>query len=479
MSRRKAISVLFFVLVVAGLSSCRVARKPTYSIRVDFPSAPGLFVGNAVDLLGVPIGSVARVSVSKSGVVSELDIDKNIVLPREVKASLVSPQLLGEPSIELFPGYTGGARMTPGGVVPETRTSVPVSTNELLKALSSYLTGINPKNIGDLVNNLSQDLSGQSQQLNSLIHNAAGTIQVLANKGDSLGQLVTSLSKLSEVLRSHDTQTAQLITDYNSVSNVIAQSQLQLGQAVSALDYMSKQLAGILNPNLYPLQGDINTLTTAGRTLYRNLSSIDQTLSSTVALFQGAGSAYDPKHQWLSVDLTLSPSTTSAVIGAMVRDQLAGICRRILANHSNGLSASDITTLKACGNPASGFFNSIVDTIPTALSALPGGGSANLSSSANADQVLQSAFSNGLSQIPGITQSQAQSITSPNLLSSAGGGTSSDKGSGATPDTSLDPSINLGPLPKLLGPSNSGGGPSLGSLLAPIGMFIHVLGGMF
>ena len=44
-------------------------------------------------------------------------------------------------------------------------------------------------------------------------------------------------------------------------------------------------------------------MTTVGRTLDRNLSSVDEILQNGNNLFQGAERAYDPNYNWLDLNL--------------------------------------------------------------------------------------------------------------------------------------------------------------------------------
>ena len=106
-----------FGLVVAVsatvLASCGTGPGP-YTVSAVFPSAEGLFAGNAVEILGVRAGTVTQVTPSLGDVVVTMSLDGDQPLPAGVHAALTTPQLLGEPSIEFSPGYTRGPRLAPG-----------------------------------------------------------------------------------------------------------------------------------------------------------------------------------------------------------------------------------------------------------------------------------------------------------------------------------------------------------------------------
>ena len=379
------------VVVAAVVVGIEVTRgRPTYPINVVYSNAPGLFTGAAVDVLGVKVGTVTNVKNVGDKVDVTLAVNQGTRIPSSAFASLVASQLLGSPDVDLNPGYTGGPTLSPGATIPEDHTAVPVSTDELLKELQHTLNAINPNAVGNLVTNLATDLDGQGANLNKLIASAAGTVQLLANKGDDLGKLNGTLAQLTGTLDTDTNQIEQLVEQYDTVSTTVAQHSGQLNDAITQLAGASSGLVSLLTPNLQPLEADVGTVTTVGRTLDRNLASVDEILQNGNNLFQGAQRAYDPNYNWLDLNLAASPGVSGAYIAGLLRDRLAGICRRIVANHASGLSASVLATLNQCGNPSSGFFDPLLNDIPTILNTLSGS-----SSSATAQSLLQQ----GLTQI--------------------------------------------------------------------------------
>jgi phospholipid/cholesterol/gamma-HCH transport system substrate-binding protein len=371
---RHSRSVLAGVLVIAaiavGLDVTRGASS--YRINAVYSSAPGLFPGAAVDVLGVPVGTVTSVTNVADKVEVGMELHSGARIPTAADASLVAPELLGQPDVDLNPGYTGGAYLRPGATIAESHTSVPVSTDQLLKQLQRTLKELNPDAVGNLVTNLSQDLDGQGAGLNQLIKSAAGTLQLLADKGSDLGQLNGTLAQLTGTLDSDTSQIEQLVREYDTVSSVVAQHSGQLNSALTQLSGATTSLVTLLTPNLQPLEADVGTVTTVGRTLDRNVGNVDEILQQANNLFQGAQRVFDPTYNWLDLNLALPPGVTGDYVVGLIRDRLAGVCRRITANHSAGLSAASLASLASCGNPDSSFFDPLINDIPGVLGTLSG-----------------------------------------------------------------------------------------------------------
>jgi phospholipid/cholesterol/gamma-HCH transport system substrate-binding protein len=425
-SKWVAVSIAMVVVVAGVVVGVTVTRaSATYPINAVYASAPGLFPGAAVDVLGVPVGTVTSVKNVDNEVDVVMQVQEGTKIPSDAEASLVAPEVLGQPDVDLNPGFTGGPHLASGATIPESRTTVPVSTDQLLKQLQRTLNALNPHAVGDLITNLAQDLDGQGAGLNQLIGSAAGTIQLLANKGDDLGQLDGTLAQLTGTLDSDSSQIVQLVKEYDTVSTVIAQHSGQLNDAITQLSGATTSLVTLLTPNLQPLEADVGTVTTVGRTLDRNISNVDEILAQANNLFQGAQRVFDPTYNWLDLNVALPVGVSGDYIAGLIRDRLAGVCRRLAANHSTGLSATVLASLTSCGDPNSDFFDPLINEIPTILSALSTGAGPT---------TVTGLLQQGLNQIGSIGSS-----TTPAPSASAGAATGGTSGSSGGTTTTVPP----------------------------------------
>ncbi len=288
-------------LAASACSGLTGGSSSTYSLQADFSRGDNLFAPTPVKELGVPIGTVTSVANQGDHVVAKMSIDQKYPLPADVRADLTQDTLLSQGFVQMSPGYTGGPQLPSGSLIPVARTSVPATTDELLASLNKFLGSINPPTAAGAVNSLATVLQGNGAQLNSLIHNASGTIGLLAQKGNELGQLLGAVGQLTGTLDKQNGLIGQFINNYNTVSGVLADNRNQLAGAINHLNDATVQATGLLQPNLGPLQQDVGNLTSLSRGLDRNLNSLDQSLYSIPHLFGEQG--YDPAHNWEPINL--------------------------------------------------------------------------------------------------------------------------------------------------------------------------------
>lgn len=404
MSRRLAVAVLLTLaaVVAAGCSVPGVGGPRSYSIRVEFPTALGLYPGSFVRQLGIDVGSVSNVVNRGDHVVATLKIKHGDKLAPNADAVLVANSVLGERFVQFVPAYTGGPSMPAGTVLPLSRVTVPVETDTVLRSLNTVLRGINPVDVKQFTASLAQVLRGNGEKLNDLIANAAGTVTLLAQKSQDLGQLTTTLAQLSTQLDTRDQALASLIRDYDLLSQTLAADRSQVDGVITQLTDLTTQATGLLAPNLRPIKADVADLTAVGQTLDRNIKAVDIGLHYAPLLFAAAARSYDPQHNWLPLNSQAPPGETTAILTGNVRDALASVCRRLAAKNP-----ALAPVLAQCGNPSSGFFDPILGLVPSVINQLPGG-SANRPAAPPSSAT--DALAQGLAAIPGLTPAQRQQL---------------------------------------------------------------------
>lgn len=94
-------------------------------ISADFENVAGLYAGNEVAVLGVPVGRVETVTPRGSYVEVTMALDRDVEVPADAMAALISPQLITNRHVELAPAYRGdGPTLTDGAHIQIGRAHV-------------------------------------------------------------------------------------------------------------------------------------------------------------------------------------------------------------------------------------------------------------------------------------------------------------------------------------------------------------------
>ncbi|BCL60408.1 outer membrane lipid asymmetry maintenance protein MlaD [Desulfomarina profundi] len=100
----------------------------TYTIKAEFDNVAGVKKGASVQVAGVPVGSVADISLGEDDVaVLTLQLDNDLQVPTDSMASVKSQGIIGDKYIQLSLG--GEEEMfKPGDVLRETESSLDIES---------------------------------------------------------------------------------------------------------------------------------------------------------------------------------------------------------------------------------------------------------------------------------------------------------------------------------------------------------------
>jgi phospholipid/cholesterol/gamma-HCH transport system substrate-binding protein len=143
--RRGALETAVGLFVVVGVAclawlSVRLGRVGPvgghgYEVRAEFGSAGGLRAGATVEIAGVPVGRVARLSLEHFRAVVTLRVDPQVELPDDSIVSIRTKGLVGDKFVSISPGASTKT-VGSGGRLRDTEDSV-----DFEQLISQYIHG--------------------------------------------------------------------------------------------------------------------------------------------------------------------------------------------------------------------------------------------------------------------------------------------------------------------------------------------------
>ena len=251
-------------LVAAGAIAIPRMAHRQITVTAHFEDAVGLYVGNGVSVLGMPVGKVTSVVAKDSYVEVKLAIDDGVDIPADVQAVTVSNSILTDRVVELTPPYHGGAKLKNGDVLGLGRTRTPVEFDRTLammdklgKALHGDPNGHGP--LGDLVNLGAQITSANGPGIKATLDKLSQALRVGTDNGarskKNIQAIITSVAELTQAAADNDAAIRQFGSNLRQLSDILADEDLGSGSTGAKLNQILAEAARLLERNREGLKG--------------------------------------------------------------------------------------------------------------------------------------------------------------------------------------------------------------------------------
>ena len=285
------------VIVVRTISTLRRTHIVAY-----FANSNGIYPGDDVMVLGVPVGRVDTIEPQPGRSKISFWFDNSVKVPADVKAVILSPQLITSRAIELTPVYTSGARLQAGAVIPQDRTAVPVEWDDLRAQLEKLTQTLQPTQpggvspLGAFINTTADNLRGQGAHIRDAIIQLSQAISALGDHSTDIFSTVKNLSALVSALQSSSDVMGQLNVNLASVSALLSNQGNELGNAIADVDSVTSAVTDFAADNREALGITADKLSSVSQTVVNNLDQIKQALHVAPNAFQNYINIYEPAH---------------------------------------------------------------------------------------------------------------------------------------------------------------------------------------
>jgi phospholipid/cholesterol/gamma-HCH transport system substrate-binding protein len=310
-----------------------------------FANSTGVFVGDEVRILGVPVGKIDRIEPQGTRVKITFWYDATYRVPADAKAAILSPALVPARAIQLTPAYTGGPAMAEGAVIPQERTAVPVEWDDFRKQLEKLTATMEPtqpggvSTLGSFINTAADNLRGQGANIRQTIVELSQAISALGDHSDDIFSMVKNLSILVSALQNSTGVIRQLNQNLAAATGLLSNDPDEVGNAVRDINAVVGDVQSFVAANRETLGTASDKVASISTALVQSLDDLKQTLHITPNAIQNFVNIYHPAQGSLSGAAVLntfaSPITfLCGAIQAASRlnaEQSAKLCAQYLA----------------------------------------------------------------------------------------------------------------------------------------------------
>lgn len=282
---RVALATVLPVLLVASVLTLTTSSVSSRIHIVGyFANSNGIFAGDEVRILGVPVGKIDKIEPEPQRVKISFWYDEKYQVPADAKAVVISPSLVSVRAIQLTPAYTGGPEMRDKAVIDEARTAVPVDFDDFkvqLQRLTETLQPTQPggvSTLGALVNTAADNLRGQGANVRETIIKLSQAFSALGDHSNDLFTTVKNLSILVDALQSSQDLLRNLNQNLAAVTGLLSNDPNELGGAIADIDAVVGDVKSFVADNRESLGTTSDKLASVSTALNESLDDIKQVI---------------------------------------------------------------------------------------------------------------------------------------------------------------------------------------------------------
>ena len=296
--RYGAVAVLLAALI--GGAYLIWPGRSGYELTANFRSAVGLYPGDDVRIVGVPVGSIESIEPQNDAVKIRMKINDGIKIPANATAIIMAPNLVSARFIQLTPPYKGGAVMASGATVADVdRNMMPVEWDEVKDQLTQLSKTLGPQGgtpgpLSAFITQAATTFDGNGDSFRQALTELSQTAGRLGDSRTDLFGTVKNLQILVNALSNSTEQIVQFSGHLASVSQVLADSSTNLDYTLGTLNQALSDIRGFLHDNNDALIGSVNRLADFTKVLSDQHDDIEQLLHVTPNGLANFYNIYDP-----------------------------------------------------------------------------------------------------------------------------------------------------------------------------------------
>lgn len=289
------------IVAVGGLAASQtVLAEEGTEISALFPATVGLYPGNDVQVLGVPVGQVTEVEPEGAEVRVVMQLDPGQKVDPDTAAVIVAPTVVSDRFVQLTEPWTGGPSIEDGTEIGSDRTAVPVEIDDLYRSMVDVSEKLGPRGanrngaLSKLLEVAADNLKGQGAGLNQMLREFGKASATLSGIDDDFFATLANLEEFNAMLKENDTDVAAMNKRFATVTEYLAADREDLAEAAANLADAFVVLDDFIAENRDHLRTSVKKLNGPTKVLTRQRKSLEESVRLIPLLLQNFVNAYDP-----------------------------------------------------------------------------------------------------------------------------------------------------------------------------------------
>src|ERR1700744_802236 len=296
---RLALAVLLAVFLAVGAYVAWPGRGGNKIVGY-FTSAAGLYPGDQIRIVGVPVVTIESIEPRAEDVKNTMSVGRGVKVPVDARAIIMSPNLVAARFIQLAPAYTSGPALPDGATIALAHTAVPVEWDEVKQSLTDLAKQLSPAAgqlqgpLGKAINQAADTFNGTGDSFRNSLRELSRAAGRLGDSRTDIFGTVKNLQVLVDALSASNEQIVAFAGHVASVSQVLAKSSTHLDNTLGTLNQALIDVKGFLQENNSTLIGTVDKLTDLTQVLSDQSEDIEQVLHVAGPGIANFYNIYDP-----------------------------------------------------------------------------------------------------------------------------------------------------------------------------------------
>jgi phospholipid/cholesterol/gamma-HCH transport system substrate-binding protein len=344
----RILGIVAAVAVLVALVLLVIPSGGTKHVVAEFPRTVSLYQGSEVKILGVAVGKVDSVTPAGTKVLVKISYDSKYKVPKDAKAALISPSIVGDRFIQLTPAYKGGAVMADNTHLGLDRTATPLELDQIYSGINDLTTALGPdgankadsKGVGALtrlLDSTARNFGGEGVKFNQTLQNLGKLTKTLDDNKDDLFGTARQLEVFVNDLAKNDTTVRAFNDSLASGADMLAGERKDLAAALRNLGTALVEVKGFVKDNRDLLGKNITGVNRVAKILVKRRGALDEILKTAPDALNNLGLAYNPDTGTLD-----TRDNAGEVSTQLTNDPAAVICGFLSVTKDSGKNCDSV-----------------------------------------------------------------------------------------------------------------------------------------
>jgi phospholipid/cholesterol/gamma-HCH transport system substrate-binding protein len=263
-------------LLVASFNLSKIPPFAGDTYQAAFTDASGLKPGDGVQVAGVDVGRVDEIEIAQDHVVVHFEVTEPAAFGPRSGASIEVLNMLGEKYLELHPAGTG--QMAEDTLIPRSRTQPAYDIVNALGDLTTTTQQIDTGRLSQALGTLSDTLRGSSDEVRGSLRGLSRLTRTIAGRDAELQTLLHRAHTTAQILDSRKSQLTTLMRDGELLLAELKRRREVIHRLLVGTSELARQLTGLVRDNEEELEPALRRLRVVLGVLQDNRRRIDASI---------------------------------------------------------------------------------------------------------------------------------------------------------------------------------------------------------